>query len=295
MASSDVDIQIDNEAVEFFKRYSKIISKDSFDSNRTYEEWKNLIQQKVIEIGRNALAIYAYRCISQGRFAVSRMNLNFGYQKYLKNSQLSHLKIIDIGCCFGTDIRQLLLDGASISNITALDQYGDFWKLGLDLFDDQRYDSDLFKANIFIEASLLSDDFYSKLGSFLGHDPKGYYDVVYMGSVLHLLSYQEIERFIEAACSLLKSGGVYFGQNVGVTHDGYISMLNNPESNSTNQKQPTLLKNLHSPKSLRDVLIKKGFGDDTMEVDWSDSEWDNKMSRQNGTDRGFMNFYSKKL
>jgi len=218
---------------------------------------------------------------------VSRMNSNPAYQKYIKrNKRLSDLKFVDIGCCFGTDLRQLLLDGASLYNITALDQFSQFWKAGLDLFEDTKRMSPLARSNIFLEASFLADDIFKRLYSFLGHDAQETYDCVYMGSVLHLLNEQDIERALEVAAKLLKSGGVYFGQNVGRSQPGVL--LENAQ-----RAEDAALRYLHSPASLEDLLKRKGFCD--VEIEWrTDTEPLMKVSYNQGSDRGFLSFYAKK-
>lgn len=54
---------------------------------------------------------------------------------------LDHLEagscILDIGCCFGQDLRFLAADGAPTTNMYATDIVPDFWQLSYDLFRDK--------------------------------------------------------------------------------------------------------------------------------------------------------------
>jgi len=267
-------------------------SHDSVASNESEERddevMKKKILDKVLEIGNLAMTtVKDYRCIREGRFAVSRMATNAHYSTLLSthNGDISKLKIIDIGCCFGTDIRQLLIDGASIDNITAIDQFKEFFLLGLELFDDKKYNSEFYKKHndFMIESNFLDDTkFYDQLKELLhGVDPRGYYDVVHMGSVLHLLSEEDVAKALEVANTLLKQGGLYFGQTVGNSSAGncfrnekgnleFVSKTKgDTETSNGNQttsiemkdsrKDVAVLRYLHTPDSLVELMKKKGF------------------------------------
>lgn len=118
-----------------------------------------------------------------------------------------------------------------------VDIQNDFWNVGLELFEDKKYNSELYRSQkVFLNANFLEDSFLSKLHNFL-NDNSGFnteksvsksleFDVVYMGSVLHLLTDKQVEvagtrcsylliRLVKVAHSLLKSGGILLGQTVG--------------------------------------------------------------------------------
>lgn len=46
-------------------------------------------------------------------------------------------KVLEVGCCFGTEIRGLLQDGFAPENITALDITNGYWNLGKTIYGDE--------------------------------------------------------------------------------------------------------------------------------------------------------------
>jgi len=255
-------VVISDGSVALFKSYRELITKQKSPHDDHY--WRNVIANKVIEIGKKGLAVKHYRCIREGRFAESRMAQHPRYLKDISgNNQLSNLKIIDIGCCFGSDIRRLLVDGADLNNLTGLDQFQDYWNQGLELFDDLEHKTELSKAKTFISASILRDDFYDNLQAHLGYDPKESYDIVYMGSVLHLLQESEVHTAIRVASGLLRKGGVYFGGTVGSIPAGIARREG--ELSPSEKEDQNVLRYLNSPETLTETMKSNGFQDITVQ------------------------------
>ena len=118
------------------------------------------------------MAVVPYPCIREGKFLYPRMKSHPQYdqvlellksnKKYVIDSNLadtnSRTKSFDIGCAFGTDLRQLEVDGVSAEQIYGLDENDKFFKLGLELYED---DSEKSKKllNHFCVGDLLSSEF----------------------------------------------------------------------------------------------------------------------------------------
>ena len=48
-------------------------------------------------------------------------------------------KLLDVGCCFGQDLRRLVVDGAPSENLVGLELKPQFLSLGYDLFADREF------------------------------------------------------------------------------------------------------------------------------------------------------------
>jgi len=127
------------------------------------------------------------------------------YNTVVKPTISKETKIIDLGCCFGTDIRYLIADGANPSLITGTDQFTEYIQLGYDLFGDK----DKLKTKFIIE-DFFSDQFTQRVLQNLADDGSKY-DIAYAGSVYHLFSLEQTEKFTKLVSSLLKSGKTCIG------------------------------------------------------------------------------------
>ncbi|KAL8974488.1 MAG: hypothetical protein Q9197_001278 [Variospora fuerteventurae] len=96
--------------------------------------------------------------------------------------------ILDIGCCFGQDLRFLAADGAPTAKMYATDIVSDFWELSYDLFRDK----DSFRAE-FITADVLNPA--SPLTVL-----KGEVDIFLVNQVFHLF---DKERQIQVAKNII--------------------------------------------------------------------------------------------
>lgn len=140
------------------------------------------------------------RCIREGRFLESRLSTHPLYITEVKRKISKTTKIIDLGCCFGTDIRYLVADGADPSLITGTDQFPEYIQLGFDLFGDKDR-----LTTRFIFEDFFSEQFAQKALN-NNTDDSSKYDIAYAGSVYHLFSLEQTEKFTQLVSSLLKSG-----------------------------------------------------------------------------------------
>lgn len=117
-------------------------------------------------------------------------------------------KYLDIGCCVGQDIRQLVADGAPSGNLYGAELEGQFIDLGYDLFRD----SGALKAH-FMQADILKlDEAGSSLAPLLGT-----FEVIYLGMVLHVFDWETQRTVLEHCVRLLKpeAGVMIVGRAVG--------------------------------------------------------------------------------
>ncbi|KAF8273975.1 hypothetical protein EI94DRAFT_1696288 [Lactarius quietus] len=79
--------------------------------------------------------VHPYRCIRHFSWARPGISRLFPYQDLLKLGRKREGAILlDIGCCFGTDVRKAIVDGFPLKNMVTTDLHKEFWDLGHKLF-----------------------------------------------------------------------------------------------------------------------------------------------------------------
>ncbi|ODQ50842.1 RNI-like protein [Saitoella complicata NRRL Y-17804] len=251
------------------------LSKDTLALFKHYSGWEDneRVKQNIIKVRDEALGIYAYPCLQRNRFLESRMKQHFYYNTLLQSCENAiasggSLKLLDVGCCFGTDVRQLVLDGFPAHEITALDMSQDFIDLGYKLF---HHGPESLPVR-FIAADMLADDFWESHG-----DLKGAFDVVYTGSFYHLFDEAECVQVTKVLAALTKPGGAVFGRQRGHKDTdeaaaGHMQYNNKPRK-------------LYSPKSFA-TLWKETVGWEKCEARTTNGEGDD--GSREASERGFL-------
>lgn len=114
-------------------------------------------------------------------------------------------KLLDLGCCFGQDLRKLVHDGAPASSLYGADLRSEFIDLGYDLFLDRDR----------IGVQFLTADIFDPNSSLKQLD--GQMSVVYIGLLLHLFDWEGQRKACERIVGFLKpeKGVLVLGQQVG--------------------------------------------------------------------------------
>lgn len=148
-----------------------------------------------------------YPCIGNYRF----LNLTL-INHPLYESIVSKLKsdssstYLDIGCCFGQDLRQLVLDGVPSSQLVGIDIEGPLLDLGYELFLDQKtLDSRFAVVDVFNAAQNASWTSLVKTGA----------DVVHCSAFFHLFPLQQQIDAAKIIAQMVKKGGVIVGRQSG--------------------------------------------------------------------------------
>jgi len=217
------------------------------------------ISARVKQAFDSAIVAFPYRCIFNLSFAESRI---VNHPKYTQIRQsLSNLRLIDIGCCMGTEIRQLLVDGIDSRNVLGIDIQPQFIDIGIKLFND----APSFKDR-FVICNLLDDDVVKRtppLQSFLNN---GDVTAIYCGAVYHLLRQRDTHKLTQLVATLLPRGGIYFGSSGGSANEPFTSSTvsqqqGEDDKKGTEKKQdPDEQQYLHSVSSFKEMLEKSGFG-----------------------------------
>ncbi|KAF8962732.1 hypothetical protein BDZ97DRAFT_1920299 [Flammula alnicola] len=93
------------------------------------------LRQHIIDVQAKAYDIFGYPCIRSFGFLRLKIARLPGYNEALK--LLEERKdpiLLDIGCCFGNDIRKAVIDGWPVQNVIGSDIEPGFWQYGYELF-----------------------------------------------------------------------------------------------------------------------------------------------------------------
>ncbi|KAI9059640.1 hypothetical protein FKP32DRAFT_1129713 [Trametes sanguinea] len=93
------------------------------------------LKRHIMEVQAAAYTIYPYPCIRAFRFVQFKLPKLRGYEDLLKMGKARPGSLLlDVGCCFGNDVRCAASDGFPVDQIIATDLHPEFWRLGHKLF-----------------------------------------------------------------------------------------------------------------------------------------------------------------
>jgi len=190
------------------------------------------IIQRVEQARTEATRIQPYRCIREYRFVYPRICVHPYYLKLLW--EINNKRILDIGCCMGTDIRQLILDGASAQNVMGVELEEEFIRVGYQLFGDPKKMADRFiicdvlSLDVENQNMALSSFLYPRANSVQSLSRKNLnapggpglgvdvatpqqLDAIYCGSVFHLLDKEQSYALARTAFRFLSTSAAYCG------------------------------------------------------------------------------------
>ena len=163
-----------------------------------------------------AWKIYPYPCI--GRFCFLDLSISL---HPLYPTVLARLKetvnpelFLDLGCCFGQDIRRLVADGIPGEKLYGADLRLEFLELGYELFQDKGS----LKAH-FLEGDIFEEDDEAEGGKELSN-LNGKIDIIYAAAFLHLFNWEEQVRAGTRMVRLMTENSLVFGWQLGTTKPG---------------------------------------------------------------------------
>jgi SAM-dependent methyltransferase len=162
------------------------------------------VVEHIVTLRNEAWKVFPYPCIGQFRFLEAGVDDCDEYPDVIERLRKGQ-KLLDMACCFGQTIRQLVADGAPSENIYGCDLQSDFIELGYKLFEDRdRLRTKFLVADIFDPASPL-------------RDLQGQVDMIYTGSFFHLWGLQKQKEVSRAVASLLRPepGSMILGRQMG--------------------------------------------------------------------------------
>jgi len=90
-------------------------------------------------------------------------------------------KLLDVGCCFGQDLRRLVADGAPSENLIGLDLEPQFLSLGYNFFADRE----------FFKGQMVAGDIFDESPDSAVAALKGTIDIAHAASFFHLFSWDD--------------------------------------------------------------------------------------------------------
>ncbi|KAK8859631.1 hypothetical protein PGQ11_010365 [Apiospora arundinis] len=188
--------------VEFFENYVGIKGDEK-------------IKEHIYRVRDMAWKVLPYPCIGLFRFLDFSIHLSPDYTQVIKRVQ-EGATLLDLGCCFGQDLRKLAYDAGpktSTRNLIGSDLEAAFLELGYELFADR----DRFEAT-FVPGDVFAEDFLEQY--------RGKVDIIYLGSFLHLFSETQQKVVVRQLCRLLRprAGSMVFGRNLGAGKGGPFHM-----------------------------------------------------------------------
>ncbi|KAE9386013.1 hypothetical protein BT96DRAFT_891834 [Gymnopus androsaceus JB14] len=262
----------------------------SFYSKHTGIQDEGKLKEHITHVAERALEVYPYYCFRTFGFLRFRILRSIGYKRLLElGSTRKNAFFLDLGCCFGNDIRKAIEDGFPAENIIGSDLHADFWKFGHDLFNSNpsKFTVAFIPGNVF-DSSFISlqpplktipPEESISLHSLVQADVKslnplrGHLSAIHTSAFFHLFRKDEQVIIAKKLLYLLSPlpGSIIFGSQVGAHEPKEI----------VNQTKG-MLRYKHSPKSWKDMWeqevfdteekrvfqVEAGFGDDHEEGHW---------------------------
>ncbi|KAL2821796.1 hypothetical protein BDW59DRAFT_181090 [Aspergillus cavernicola] len=191
--------------------YQAALSKVPDIAREIFREYSGIPEEEntthIHRVRDQAWDILPFPCIGLFRFLDFPAYLQPVYPEVLSRIK-SGETFLDLGCCFGQDIRKLVHDGAPSENLIGVDTEPRFLDLGYQLFKDK----DSLKAH-FLTGDVLADNFLTEW--------RGKVDIIFLGSFLHLFSFEQQEAIVVQLSKLLRGeNSLVFGRHLATTGKG---------------------------------------------------------------------------
>ena len=143
-----------------------------------------------------------YPCVGEWTFLLPFIPNFSQYPTILARAQAG-ANVLDLGCCFGQDLRLLAADGAPTQIMYASDLKEELWRLGFELFRDrEKMCAKFIQADIFDPNSDLVPLY-------------GQMDIIIASQFLHLFDWERQVLAIKRVVDLSKVGSVLVGYQRG--------------------------------------------------------------------------------
>ncbi|EGO30024.1 hypothetical protein SERLADRAFT_359735 [Serpula lacrymans var. lacrymans S7.9] len=214
------------EASAFFKSHTGIHDDDALKSH-------------ILDVQAKAYKIFPYPCIRFLGFTETTIYNLPAYQHVLKLGQERKGAILlDIGCCFGGDVRKAVADGFPVQNVIASDLHAEFWDLGHELFKStpETFPASFISGDAFdvsyleavppiydaVETTVPKLNTVTTLNALRGH-----ISALHAAAFFHLFSEEQQLAVGRSLAPLLSPlpGSVIFGYHIGKKEKGLIEMF----------------------------------------------------------------------
>ncbi|KDQ24625.1 hypothetical protein PLEOSDRAFT_1113876 [Pleurotus ostreatus PC15] len=216
------------------KLYSLDEQEAAFFKSATGIQDEEELKKHILDVQAKAYAIFGYPCIRRFSFLRLKISRLPAYDQVLKLAKERQGAILlDIGCCFGNDVRKAVADGWPIQNALASDLRQGFWDAGHELFKStpETYPLKFIPGDAFDLAFIAPHDpFYESpttpvpnLQSLSSLTPlQGHIAAVHASSFIHLFNEEQQTQVCKALASLVspEPGSIIFGAHGGLPKKG---------------------------------------------------------------------------
>lgn len=259
---------LNNEQKDFLKRTARIDNDEE-------------LRKHVLEVQADAYKVFPYPCIRYFTFAKLAITHLPNYQQILKLPQARPGAILlDMGCCFGSDLRKAVFDGWPAKDTVACDLFDGLWEHGHKLY---RTTPAMFPAG-FVAGDAFNEDITSlqepcyslppenrpeSLTSLKSLIPlRGHVDAIHTSLFFHLFDEEkqlELARRLAALLSPMPSSVIFGGHYARAEKGLKTEILGNGKEH---------IVFWHSPESWKDMWSGNVFREGTVRVDvvWSEEE-----------------------
>ncbi|KAH7907891.1 hypothetical protein BJ138DRAFT_425752 [Hygrophoropsis aurantiaca] len=216
----------------------------SFFKSSTGIQDDDALKEHILIIQEKAYAVAPYPCIRLFAFTELRISNHPVYRLALKlGRERKDAILLDIGCCFGNDVRKAVADGFPVQNVLAMDLVPDLWDLGHEMF---KTTPGSFPAH-FIAGDAFDPDMLSieeplattgagrprealDLSTFNSLNPlRGRLSAIHAASLFHLFDEEKQRHLAHALAGLLspEPNSVIFGAHRGAPKNKVLSDVAN--------------------------------------------------------------------
>jgi len=194
---------------------------------KTVSESIEEIRRRVVEAQTETYEHYPYPCIRAFHFTNLIMSSNPIYPSVLDAGKQGNTYFLDLGCCMGTDVRKLVLDGYPGNNVAGCDLRRTFIDAGYKLFGDKASSAITFLTGDIFELPLqpaVSPSLVPFQDVTALDDLKGRLSHIYAGALFHLFNEDTQYAIAIRLALLLKDGpgGIIFGRHQGKEEAGVL-------------------------------------------------------------------------
>ncbi|EJF58440.1 hypothetical protein DICSQDRAFT_90649 [Dichomitus squalens LYAD-421 SS1] len=251
------DYKIDEDGLAFMKAQTGIEDEEE-------------LKKHILAVQAEAYEVHPYPCIRRFTFLQMKLASLPAYERLLTlGKERKDPILLDIGCCFGNDIRKAIHDGFPREGVIASDLHPEFWDLGHKLFKttQETFPVPFIAGDAFDPAFLeVTEPFYSppseprpaNLSSIKSLNPlRGHVSAIHASSFFHLFSEDKQFQLAKSLAGLLspEPGSMLLGTHGGRPEKGFRTEQLRPNSHGS-----TMF--CHSPESWAELwdgqIFKKG-------------------------------------
>ncbi|KAI0358974.1 hypothetical protein OH77DRAFT_1420487 [Trametes cingulata] len=221
--------KIDDESLEFMKAQTGIQDPEE-------------LKKHFLAVQAEAYHVYPYPCIRGFHFLHMKLSRLPAYKQLLTLGKERQSPIfLDIGCCFGNDLRRAVYDGYPVEYCVASDLNPAFWELGHKLFKStpETFPVPFIPGDVFDPAHLAPvppsysppDTPPPQLSTLTSLNPlRGHVSAIHASALFHLFSEDKQLQLAQALAGLLspEPGSMILGSHVSRPEKGFRLEVNPP-------------------------------------------------------------------